>query len=90
MGNNASLKLNSLIIKINNMKKQYTKVIKLLKLQACERMYSKEDMINFAEFVASYPDKNKNVFGNMLHAKSKYDGAETTDSLLGEFNKRTR
>jgi hypothetical protein len=47
-----------------------------------ERMYSEEDMINFAEFVARYPDKNRNYSGQMLHAKSKYDGAERTIDLL--------
>ncbi len=47
-----------------------------------ERMYSEEDMISFAEFVATYSDKNKNVHGQMLHAKSKYDGAERTTDLF--------
>jgi hypothetical protein len=47
-----------------------------------ERMYSEEDIIDFAEFVATYVDKNKNVNGEMLHAKSKYDGAERTIDLL--------
>jgi hypothetical protein len=47
-----------------------------------ERRYSEEDMISFAEFVATYTDKNKNVHGQMLHAKSKYDGAERTIDLL--------
>jgi hypothetical protein len=47
-----------------------------------ERIYSEEDMINFAEFVARYPDKNRNYTGQMLHAKSKYDGAERTIDLL--------
>jgi len=47
-----------------------------------ERMYSEEDMIKFAEFVATYTDKNRNVYGQMLHAKSKYDGAERTIDLL--------
>jgi hypothetical protein len=47
-----------------------------------ERMYSEEDMIKFAEFIATYPDKNKNVNGEILHAKSKYDGAERTIDLL--------
>jgi len=47
-----------------------------------ERMYSEEDMINFAEFIAKYPDKNRNYSGQMLHAKSKYDGAERTIDLL--------
>ena len=45
----------------------------------------KEQMINFAEFVATYPDKNININGEMLHAKSKYDGAERTVDLLKEY-----
>jgi hypothetical protein len=53
-----------------------------------ERMYSEEDMIEFAEFVATYPDKNKNVNGQILHAKSKYDGAERTIDLLEQFKKK--
>jgi len=44
--------------------------------------FSEEDMIEFAEFVAKYPDKNKNYKKEMLHAKSKYDGAERTIDLL--------
>jgi hypothetical protein len=47
-----------------------------------ERMYSEEDIIGFAEFIAKYPDKNRNYTGQMLHAKSKYDGAERTIDLL--------
>jgi hypothetical protein len=47
-----------------------------------ERMYSEEDMLKFAEFIARYPDKNRNYTGQMLHAKSKYDGAERTIDLL--------
>ena len=47
-----------------------------------KRMYSEEDMIKFAEFVATYTDKNRNVHGQMLHAKSKYDGAERTVDLF--------
>ena len=50
-----------------------------------ERMNSEEDMINFAEFVATYPDKNRNYKKEMLHAKSKYDGAERTIDLLKEW-----
>ena len=53
-----------------------------------ERMYSEEDMIEFAEFVATYPDKNKNINGQILHAKSKYDGAERTVDLLEQFKKK--
>lgn len=44
--------------------------------------FTKEDMIKFAEFIVSYPDKNRNSFGEILHAKSKYDGAERTIDLL--------
>ena len=44
-----------------------------------------EQMCSFAEFVATYPDKNKNYLGEMLHAKSKYDGAERTVDLLEIF-----
>jgi hypothetical protein len=50
-----------------------------------ERMYSKEDMIAFAEFVATYPNKNRNIHHEILHAKSKYDGAERTIDLLTEW-----
>lgn len=45
----------------------------------------KEQMIAFAEFVARYPDKNRNTNGEMLHAKSKYDDAERTIDLLEVF-----
>ena len=53
-----------------------------------ERSYSEEDMIRFAEFVATHPDKNKNVHGQMLHAKSKYDGCERTIDLLEQFKNK--
>ena len=45
----------------------------------------KQQMCDFADFVATYSDKNKNVNGEMLHAKSKYDGAERTIDLLKEY-----
>lgn len=45
----------------------------------------REQMLAFAEFVATYPDKNININGEMLHAKSKYDGAERTIDLLEIF-----
>jgi hypothetical protein len=48
-----------------------------------KKMYTEEDMIKFAEFVASYPDKNRNYLNQMLHAKSKYDGSERTIDLFG-------
>jgi len=53
-----------------------------------ERMYTEEDMIKFAEFVASYPDKNRNYLNQMLHAKSKYDGSERTIDLFGIWFKQ--
>ena len=56
-------------------------------LQQAKEM-EKEQMIKFAEFVATYPDKNRNVNGEMLHAKSKYDGAERTIDLLKQFKKK--
>ena len=49
------------------------------------REMEKEQMVAFAEFVATYPDKNININGEMLHAKSKYDGAERTVDLLETF-----
>lgn len=49
----------------------------------------KEQMIGFAEFVAKYPDKNRNHLGQMLHAKSRYDGAERTVDLLEEYYNET-
>ena len=52
---------------------------------AIAKQIEKEQMINFAEFVATYPDKNTNINGEMLHAKSKYDGAERTIDLLNQY-----
>jgi hypothetical protein len=62
-------------------KKYYGNYIEQPKHQQ-EKMYSEEDMIEFAEFISTYSDKNKNVYGEILHAKSKYDGAERTIDLL--------
>ena len=55
-------------------------------IQQAKEMEKKQN-IGFAEFVASYTDKNKNVNGEMLHAKSKYDGAERTIDLLEIYTK---
>jgi hypothetical protein len=49
----------------------------------------KQQMCEFAEYVATYPDKNRNVNGEMLHAKSKYDGAERTIDLLEQYYNET-
>lgn len=54
------------------------------KIEEAKEM-EKEQMCSFAEFVATYPDKNTNINGEMLHAKSKYDGAERTIDLLETF-----
>jgi hypothetical protein len=45
-------------------------------------------MVSFAEFVATYQNKNRNVNGEMLHAKSKYDSAERTIDLFNEWFKQ--
>ena len=49
----------------------------------------KQQKIDFAEYVATYPDKNRNVNGEMLHSKSKYDGAERTIDLLEQYYNET-
>ena len=53
------------------------------------KQMEKEQMVKFAEFVSSHPDKNKNYKGEMLHAKSKYDGAERTVDLLEQYYNKT-
>ena len=52
---------------------------------AIAKAMEKEQMCSFAEFVATYSDKNININGEMLHAKSKYDGAERTIDLLNQY-----
>jgi hypothetical protein len=41
-----------------------------------------EFAIGFAEWTSFYKDKNRNVYGHILHSKSKYDNAYTTKELL--------
>ena len=53
------------------------------------KQMEKEQMVKFAEFVSSHPDKNKNYLGEMLHAKSKYDEAERTIDLLEQYYNET-
>ena len=53
------------------------------------KQMEKEQMIKFAEFVATYRDKNENYKGEMLHAKSKYDQAERTIDLLEKYYNET-
>lgn len=52
-----------------------------------EKMYTQKDMLEFAEFVATFPDKNRNYKGEQLHAKSRYDDTNTTEGLLELFKK---
>lgn len=47
-----------------------------------ENSFSKEDMIDFAEFVAKYSDKNRNNLDQMLHVKPKNEVSERTIDLL--------
>jgi hypothetical protein len=56
--------------------------IHIAKWQEKGLKFTEQDMIKFAEYVASYPDKNRNHKSEILHAKSKYDGAERTIDLL--------
>lgn len=53
------------------------------------KQMEKKQMVKFAEFVSSHPDKNKNYQGEMLHAKSKYDEAERTIDLLEQYYNET-
>ena len=46
-----------------------------------------EFAIGFAEWCTRYHDKNRNVNGEMLHAKSKYDETYLTKELLEIYKK---
>ena len=46
-----------------------------------------EYAIEFAEWCAFYIYKSRNVFGDMLHAKSKYDETYATKELLEIYKK---
>tara|TARA_R110000868_G_scaffold54268_3_gene169911 strand:- start:1803 stop:2051 length:249 start_codon:yes stop_codon:yes gene_type:complete len=48
---------------------------------------AEEFAIWFAEFCSKYHDKNRNIYGEMLHAKSKYDDTYTTKELLEIYKK---
>jgi predicted S18 family serine protease len=52
------------------------------------KQMEKEQMLQFAEYVAKYPNKNKNYLGEILHSKSKYDDSERTIDLLNEYFKQ--
>ena len=47
-----------------------------------------EFAVGFAEFCSKYHDKNRNIYGEMLHAKSKYDDTYTTKELLQIYKKK--
>ena len=58
----------------------------------CQTNFYTEKMVDdyaieFAEWCTYYIDKNRNVYGDMLHAKSKYDETYTTKELLQIFKK---
>lgn len=46
--------------------------------------------ICFAEWCTKYRDKNRNVNGEMLHAKSKYDETYLTKELLEMYKKEQK
>ena len=52
----------------------------------CEEV-ANEFAVGFAEWCVKYRDKNRNVNGEMLHAKSKYDESYTTKDLLEIYKK---
>jgi hypothetical protein len=54
--------------------------------EECEQI-ADEFSIKFAEWCAFYIYKSRNVFGDMLHAKSKYDDMYTSKELLEIFKK---
>ena len=50
-------------------------------------LIAEEFAIGFAEWCTRYHDKNRNVNGEMLHAKSKYDETYLTKELLEIYKK---
>jgi hypothetical protein len=42
-------------------------------------------MLSFSLFCEKYPLKNKNIYGDTLHAKNKYDDVFTTEELLTTY-----
>ena len=52
----------------------------------CEEV-ADEFAVGFAEWCVKYRDKNRNVNGEMLHAKSKYNESYTTKDLLEIYKK---
>ena len=58
----------------------------LIVADRCEEV-ANEFAVGFAEWCVKYRDKNRNVNGEMLHAKSKYDESYTTKDLLEIYKK---
>lgn len=54
-----------------------------------EKTFSQQDMISFAEFVTTFPDKNRNYKDELLHAKSRYDSSNKTIDLLHQWSQLT-
>jgi len=52
----------------------------------CEKI-ADEFAIEFAEWCIYYREKNKNIYGQILHSLSKYDETYTTKELLEIFKK---
>lgn len=55
----------------------------------CEQV-ADDFAICFAEWCTKYRDKNRNVNGEMLHAKSKYDETYLTKELLEMYKKEQK
>lgn len=55
----------------------------------CEQI-AEDFAIGFAEWCTKYRDKNRNVNGEMLHAKSKYDETYLTKELLEMYKKEQK
>jgi len=56
------------------------------KARQCEEI-ADEFSIGFAEWCIYYREKNRNVYGDILHSLSKYDETYTTKELLEIYKK---
>ena len=52
----------------------------------CEKI-AEEFAIGFAEWCAKYGELNRNVYGNILYAKSRYDDVFLIEELLEIYKK---
>jgi len=53
----------------------------------CEKI-ADEFAIGFSEWCIYYREKNRNVYGDILHSLSKYDETYTTKELLEIYKKK--